>query len=558
MIQKRLFLSVLMLLTLSTGLASAAPNTELQSLSLEFIHDKQGNLSIDDVINKKIQPIPNQHSLGVNFDTVWYKVTITGSTQKTQFYLHNKLAYLSEQINIYELIDKRQIVKTSYDFLESNIANKLTGSTLVYPFSISPNKTKIIFIKNKALVHQLIDIDIYQEQQSIQALINKNFFSNFIISCLFALALYNAMMFFYNKRREFLIYAFYLLNAAVGLSYLYGTVFHNFNIYGHKVYWLNITAILVSLFLALFVQAVFETHRNSRRLHFIFNAVITVAFIDLVIAIFIDLPFAIDVVGIIFLCSFFAICYLAVHFYKKKHPLIKIFVLAYSFYVAGIIIILSCLMGFIPYNAFTFHASGMGILIEAVLFSYLLNFRMILLEKKVIKLVDVKKNLEFIADHDHLTNILNRRAFMNQAEAAISLAKRYNEPLSFIMIDLDLFKKVNDKYGHHTGDVVLTLFSETVSNLIRNEDIFGRIGGEEFSIIVPRLTKQKAFIVAEKLRKAIANKDISTESYQFQQTISIGLSTLTSNDKTLFDIQKRADEALYEAKSNGRNQVVFK
>ncbi len=547
-----------MLLTLSFGLSSATPNTNEQSLSLAFLHDEHGNLSIDAVINKKFTPIPYQHSLGIHFDTVWYKVTITSPTQNTQFFLHNKLAYLSQQIDIFELIEEKQIVKNSYDLLDSNIGNKLTGSTLVYPFSISPNNTKTIFIKNKALVHQLIDLEIYNKHESIQALINKNYFSNFIISSLFVIALYNAMMFFYNKRKEFLIYAFYLLNAAIGLSYLYGTVFHNFNIYGQQVYWLNITGILVSLFLTLFVQAVFETAKTCKKIHLIFNSVIAIAFIDLVIAIFIDLPFAIDVVGVIFICSFSAICYLAVHFFKKKHPLIKVFIIAYSFYVAGIIIILSTLMGYIPYNAFRFHASGIGILIEAVLFSYLLVFRMILLEKEVIKLVGVQKNLEYLADNDHLTNTLNRRAFMNQAEAAISLAKRHNEPLSLIIIDLDLFKKVNDDYGHQTGDLVLSIFAETVKSTIRNEDIFGRIGGEEFSIIFPKLTNEKALLVAEKLRKAIADKDISTERNQFNQTISIGLSTLRGNDKSLFEIQKRADEALYEAKEKGRNQVVSK
>jgi len=319
-----------------------------------------------------------------------------------------------------------------------------------------------------------------------------------------------------------------------------------------------LTAITFSLFLALFIQTVFETGKRFKKIHQSLNFVILIATIDVGIAIFIDLPLAIDLVGLIFICSFSTICYLAVHLYHKKHPLIKIFITAYSFYIAGIVIILLSLMGYIPFNSFTFHASGLGILIEALLFSYLLNFRMQFLENKIQKLINDKNNLDYLANHDHLTNTLNRRAFMSQAEASFSLATRHEEPLSIIMIDLDLFKNVNDQYGHHTGDKVLYIFSETVQSIIRTEDIFGRIGGEEFCLIFPRQTKEKAWLVSEKIRHFIANKVIHTRNQDFNQTISIGLSTLTDKDKTFFDIQKRADQALYKAKEAGRNQVVFK
>mgnify|MGYP000414984644 CR=1 FL=1 len=378
MIQKSFFL---LLLTLSLGLNSALPSNKLHSFSLAFLHDENANLSIDEVVNEKFTLIPSQNSLSNHYNTVWYKVTMPSSPKHSQLYLHNKLAYLSDRIDIYELTGKT-IVKNNFDLLGSNVANKMTGSTLIYPFSKPPNKTKTIFIKNKGLIHQIIDIEIYDKKQSVQALINKNYFSNFIISCLFALALYNAMIFFYNKRKEFLIYAIYLMNAAIGLSYLYGTVFHNFNIYGSEVYWLNITAILVPLFLALYVQFVFETHKTSKNVHWVFNGVIVLAAIYVAIAIFISVPLAIDLLGILYIASFSAICFFVIHFFKKKHALIKVFSIAYFVYVFGMSITLCTLMGYMPYNGFTFSASGLGILIEAVLFSYLLNFRMIQLEKE--------------------------------------------------------------------------------------------------------------------------------------------------------------------------------
>jgi len=559
MVQKLSLVFIVLILTFSFEVNSTATTTpSLQSLSVSYIHDKNEELFINDVLALPFKSISNQSSLGINYDTVWYKIVISAPNQIKQLFLHDKLAYLSQQVDIYELTKSKQIIKNSYDLLDKNSANKLTGSTLVYPFSILPNETKTIYIKNKALAHQFLDLKIFNKRDSSQALINKNFFSNVILGCLFALALYNAMIFFFNKKKEFVIYALYLLNVTIGLSYLYGMVFHNLNNYGEHTYWLNLTAILVSVFLALFVQTVFETHKTCRKIHQGFNIVILIAVIDFMIAMFISLPLAIHLVGIVFICSFSVICYMAVYYYKKKHPLIKIFITAYSFYVIGIVIVLSTFMGYIPFNFFTFHASGIGILIEAVLFSYLLNFHMVLLENKVSLLVAAQNNLKFIASHDHLTGTLNRREFMEQSEAAVSLAKRHNETLSVMMIDLDLFKKVNDTYGHHTGDAVLTIFSETVKSVIRTEDIIGRIGGEEFCLILPKLTKEKSFLVAEKIRKAIEAKRINSNNYQIKQTISIGLSTLTNKDKSHFEIQKRADKALYEAKNKGRNRVIFK
>ena len=554
MIQKTFFL---LLFILAAGFNSALANNKSQNFSLAFLHDKNGNLSIDDVIGEKFTPISNQNSLKIQYDTVWYKVTIPSSTKHSQLYLHNKLAYLSKHIETYELIGKT-ILKKDLDLMKGSVAIKMTGSTFVYPFSIQPNRTKTFFIKNKALIHQLIDIEIYDKKNSTQALINKNYFSNFIISCLFALALYNAMMFFYNQRKEFLIYTAYLLNAAIGLFYLYGTIFHNFNIYGSAVYWLNLTAISVPFFLSVFIQLAFETHKISRKIHLIFNGVIVLSAIYIAIAIFINLPLAIEHLDLLYTVSFVAICFFTLHFFKEKHHSIKVFSIAYCVYILGMSITLFTLMGYIPFNLFTFYASGLSILIEAVLFSYLLNFRMTLLKKELAKQANIQENLKYLAGHDHLTNTLNRRAFMEQAEAAISIAKRYNEPLAVIMIDLDFFKKVNDVYGHHTGDVVLSVFAKTVSEIIRNEDIFGRIGGEEFSLVFPKVTKEKARLIAEKIRKTIANKELLPEHKQLRQTISVGLSVFTESDKSYIEIQKRADKALYEAKEKGRDQIVFK
>ncbi|OUR64057.1 hypothetical protein A9Q79_08280 [Methylophaga sp. 42_25_T18] len=167
-----------------------------------------------------------------------------------------------------------------------------------------------------------------------------------------------------------------------------------------------------------------------------------------------------------------------------------------------------------------------------------------------------QENLEEQASIDGLTHTLNRRAFLEQSEKAFSFAKRHDSTLSVLMLDLDFFKEINDSFGHDAGDVALELFANKISSMLREEDLFGRIGGEEFCIVLPNSTVENSAIVAEKIRKEIEVQTISTAEKTLKISVSIGLSSLEEADSSIIEMQKRADSALYEAKRTGRNKVV--
>lgn len=177
------------------------------------------------------------------------------------------------------------------------------------------------------------------------------------------------------------------------------------------------------------------------------------------------------------------------------------------------------------------------------------------IEKFVSISVDVtaKKELEKMATIDKLTNIYNRRILDDFLKIEIERANRHNRDLSLIMIDIDYFKKVNDTFGHLVGDNLLSKIAELISGNLRNSDIFGRYGGEEFLIICTQTTKENAFVLAEKLRVLI--KDFKFDEIGYK-TISLGISDFQKGDtvETLF---KKADFALYEAKDSGRDKVVI-
>lgn len=172
----------------------------------------------------------------------------------------------------------------------------------------------------------------------------------------------------------------------------------------------------------------------------------------------------------------------------------------------------------------------------------------------VIKDISIEKKLEEEATKDHLTQIANRKKCFEFLTNSINQAKRYRNPLSVILCDIDFFKKINDTFGHNVGDEVLVEVSTLLKNNIRDTDLLARWGGEEFIIVCPNTTKNSAFIVAENLRYLIED---SFESSKTAVTISLGV-TAFENDDDKHTLVERADAALYESKNQGRNQTTIR
>lgn len=166
--------------------------------------------------------------------------------------------------------------------------------------------------------------------------------------------------------------------------------------------------------------------------------------------------------------------------------------------------------------------------------------------------------LEKQAHIDALTGLNSRGYFLELLEAEIKRAQRYNSPLSVAMLDLDHFKAINDNHGHHVGDIVLKTFAQVAQETLRDIDVIGRVGGEEFVILFPETAIEQALEVAERLRKAVASTPVQIKSeVSTHFTVSIGLATLDNTDIKPNKILIRADHALYQAKDSGRNKVCW-
>jgi diguanylate cyclase (GGDEF)-like protein/PAS domain S-box-containing protein len=179
------------------------------------------------------------------------------------------------------------------------------------------------------------------------------------------------------------------------------------------------------------------------------------------------------------------------------------------------------------------------------------------LARDVTETEKLKKHLSRLAMTDELTNIFNRRALMQSLDKELSRAKRKNENLSVLMIDIDHFKKINDKYGHQTGDETLKYFVDKTKKVIRTEDIFGRFGGEEFVVLLPGTELKVASSLAERLRKTVADSSFEHNDNKILFTVSIGVATFDDKNMDSNVLLKNADQVLCTAKGRGRNQVII-
>ncbi|MEO5373474.1 MAG: GGDEF domain-containing protein [Alphaproteobacteria bacterium] len=165
--------------------------------------------------------------------------------------------------------------------------------------------------------------------------------------------------------------------------------------------------------------------------------------------------------------------------------------------------------------------------------------------------------LQYLATVDPLTGLSNRRRLMEVGDEEVSRSTRYEQPLSLLMLDIDHFKRINDSHGHAAGDEALRQFAAACREVLRRNDTIGRCGGEEFAVLLPNSDIDGAAALAERLRRRVAGIEVPHGEICFGFTVSIGVATLAPGDTGLETLMARADQALYQAKTHGRNRVML-
>jgi diguanylate cyclase (GGDEF)-like protein len=177
-------------------------------------------------------------------------------------------------------------------------------------------------------------------------------------------------------------------------------------------------------------------------------------------------------------------------------------------------------------------------------------------EERTTELRAMNAQLEELALTDALTGLMNRRAFGDLASREFALCRRQNRSLALILLDIDRFKSVNDRYGHTCGDIVLQGVAAVLTRVIRAGDTAVRHGGEEFVVVSPATDREGAVNLAERIRRALQAETIRAGDVTLQVTASLGVAVMSEADENLGQVLRRADEAMYAAKAAGRNHVI--
>ncbi|UZE96033.1 GGDEF domain-containing response regulator [Alkalimarinus alittae] len=171
--------------------------------------------------------------------------------------------------------------------------------------------------------------------------------------------------------------------------------------------------------------------------------------------------------------------------------------------------------------------------------------------------LDVNKKLNYFATTDELTKLMNRRCFFERADAEASRARRYGRKALLAILDVDFFKEVNDKFGHQVGDTVLEKVAHVIVETIREHDVIGRIGGEEFALLMPETDVDEGKEICERVRLAISSNTVVVGDHCISISVSMGLSEVKDEESTISGAMIRADQALYDSKHKGRNLISY-
>jgi diguanylate cyclase (GGDEF)-like protein len=173
-----------------------------------------------------------------------------------------------------------------------------------------------------------------------------------------------------------------------------------------------------------------------------------------------------------------------------------------------------------------------------------------------VEIRQLNTRLEFLAMTDELTGLTNRRSFIAQGIKEINRAQRSQAPMCLYMLDLDGFKEINDRDGHEAGDKALQCIAAVLLDNIRKTDMLARLGGDEFSVLLPDTKADDALILAERLRHAVESVRGIDHNQKLHVTASIGITSYRLEDPSFYAVIRRADAAMYQAKSRGGNRVV--
>ena len=450
---KYIFLFFILLTSLLTAMPIInidANPTKLQEFNLEYFVDKTENMSLDEIKQQDFTPDKSTLSLGILEVDAWLRFELRNQSKKKQkLFIHDEHAYITNTLEFYELKD--DLLLSSLKITLANKTDtdaKMYGTDAIFEVSLNPTETKTIYIKSRMLVMQYPHFSIYDEKNSKKRLSKNNTLLFIILGMLLAFAFYHGMLYLATGYKEYVYYTLYLSSAVVWDFFLSGMLANNFGIYfNHFTENFLLSVLFIPIFLILFAKTLFDTKNNYKTENLFLNSVLVLFSIGLMIGIY-SVYYALILTSSLYIYMFFIIFTTTISMIRKGNKLALIFLGANTIFSLFMLVNDLYYMGHLNYTAFTFNAASIGIVIEAVILSFLLAYKIRLLQLKELEqskeliyskeIQKINKVLQYRIDEEVEKSrekdkiLFQQQKLVSMGEMIENIAHQWRQPLSQI------------------------------------------------------------------------------------------------------------------------------
>jgi len=537
-------------------LSAAVDHASAIGLSTQFLQEQGGRLTLPDVLAayQAGQFIPGKSpvlNFGIGAKPVWIHFAVDNpAAAPVQKKLSIETAWL-DRIDVYFQYRGSTVASIRVGDQQAFTQRPITSRYFVFDQAFNAGVSDV-FIRVETPDPMVVPIYLLNPEASRIRQTQQEFSYGIVYGFLLALMAYNAILFASLRSARYLFYAVYLamfivMNIAYtghGFAWLWpGST--GWQQWSNPVlmYFYGVSGLLFACrFLDLRVY--FPRVRTAVFGYCaVFGALLAAAIVlgNQKLALLLTFSFV-----FLFTCIMLLLGAISVHAGQKPA---RYFLIAAIAAMTGAGLTTLSVWGFISHNTWTFRAVEIGMLIDATLLALALAYQLRVGHEERLR-------AERLAQLDPLTGLNNRRAFYDKTSPCWNNALRHQHDTSVMLLDIDLFKQINDAHGHAHGDEVLQALADILKQSVRQGDILARWGGEEFIVFLPETSMQEATALAERLRTAIADMRIPRESGATAVTASFGIAQLERNQSTLDALIASADECLYQSKQQGRNRVT--
>lgn len=586
----RLLLAVILLIWPPLLTAQSLSNADQQALmdDLRILEDPKGNLTLATAISHQGWEDHKGGTFNAGFSqsTWWLRVPVRNPGNVSQERLLSISYPLLGDITIHQIADDGSIESVrmgfNYPFFDRPIDHRM----FILPMRWEPGEQKELVIRVESSSSLQVPLTLWKSDAFYSATAYDNLAHGIFFGTLLAIAAYNLLLFLSLRDLNYLIYVASVIFILLLIASINGFTYRF--LWPEATRW-NSQAVEVFIalavgFSALFTRQFLELPKYSTFLTRLVGAIIGIAAVSVPLSFLVPYHLSISFLIPFTVLSCSAALIAGVVTWRKGQVTARYYLVAWSLLLVGLVVLALSKAGLLPATPLTNAAGQIGSMFEVILLSFALAQRISserklrfaaqqqLLEEshrhnrelegrvreRTQMLETLNQRLNELSMTDSLTGLKNRRYFDETLENELQRAQRKNRPLSLALLDIDLFKPLNDTHGHQAGDECLKHLGDILQASIRSpSDTPARYGGEEFALILPEADAETACQILERIRLMIADTKVPYDDLELTFTVSIGFTTTGSGDRASADnLVKEADQALYQAKESGRNRTI--